>query len=126
VIELAPAQRIEIAENAGGIVIPTPPEVASQRPQPLLRRRDKAIQRARLAHHRRNLSRSFGQHFDFVFQKDARLFRLNHQHSLQHSAIDQRNSEKRLVSILAGLGKIFETRVAVSLLHRDWANLLRD
>ena len=44
-IELTPTQRIEIAEQAGGIVIPAPPQVASQRPEPLLSGRDESIER---------------------------------------------------------------------------------
>ena len=31
-IELAPAQRIEVAEQARGIVVPAPPQIAGQRP----------------------------------------------------------------------------------------------
>src|ERR1039458_7072736 len=36
VIELTRQQRTEIAEQSGGIVIPAPPQVAGQRPEPLL------------------------------------------------------------------------------------------
>src|SRR5271167_671045 len=41
-IQLPPAHRIEVTEQAGGIVIPTPPQIASQRPESLLRGRDEA------------------------------------------------------------------------------------
>ena len=51
-IQLPPAHRIQIAKEAGGIVIPTPPEIAGQRPEPLLRGRDEAIESACLAHDR--------------------------------------------------------------------------
>ena len=38
VIELAPARRIEIAEHVDRVLIPTPPEIARQGPEPLLKR----------------------------------------------------------------------------------------
>ena len=57
VIELPPAHRIEIAKQAAGVVVPAPPQIARQRPQPLLGGSDKAIQSARFAHHRAHLGR---------------------------------------------------------------------
>ena len=120
VIELPPAQRVQIAEQAGGIVVPAPPQIARQGPQALLHRSDKAIERARLAHHRRDLRGGLGQHLNFVVVKNARVDRLHHQNALQNAAIDQRHSQKRLVSLLARLAEIFEARMILDLLdgHR--------
>ena len=75
VIQLAPAHRIEIAKQAAGVVVPAPPQVARQRPQPFLRGSDKAVQRARLADHRRDLGRGLYQHANFIVPKVARLRR---------------------------------------------------
>src|ERR1019366_8296020 len=44
VIELAPTLRIEFAEQADGIVIPAPPQVAGQRPEPFLDGRDETVE----------------------------------------------------------------------------------
>ena len=120
VIELPPAHRIQIAEQAGGIVVPAPPQIARQRPQPLLRGSDEAIQRARLAHHRRDLRGRLGQHLDFVVRESARLDRLHHQNALQNSAIDQRHAEKGLVGLFARFAEILEARMILDLLdgHR--------
>jgi len=38
VVELPPAHGVEIEKKAAGIMIPTPPEIARQRPKALLRR----------------------------------------------------------------------------------------
>jgi hypothetical protein len=92
VIQLPPAHRIQIAEQAGGIVIPAPPQIAGERPEPLLHRRDEAIQRARFADHRRHLRGRFHQHLHFVVGEGARFDGLHHQHALQHALIDQRNA----------------------------------
>ena len=72
VIELPPANRIEVAEQTAGVVVPTPPQVARQRPQPFLGGSDKAVESARFADHRPHLGRGFGQHPDFIFAEDAR------------------------------------------------------
>ena len=124
VIQLPPAHRIQIAEQAGGIVVPAPPQIARQRPQPFLRRRDEAIERARLADHRRNLRGGFHQHPNFVLAEYARFDRLHHQHALQHAVIDQRDAQERLVGVFAGLAEILEARMPFHLLHGDRAHLL--
>ncbi len=126
VIELTPAQRIEIAEQAGGIVVPAPPQVAGQRPEPLLDRRDETVEGAGFAHHGRNPLRGLGEQTNLIFRKDPRLHGLNHQNALQHAAIDQRNSQERLVSILAGFAEVLEARMGPDLFHRHRANLFRD
>ena len=62
VVELAPQHRIELAEQAGRVVVPAPPEVLRQRAQPLVRRRDELPERARLADDRRELRAGRHQH----------------------------------------------------------------
>ena len=121
VIELPPAHRIEVAEQAGGVVVPAPPQIARQRPEPLLRGRDEAVERARFAHHRRHLRGGLRQHADLVFAESPRLHGLHHQNALQHAAVDQRHAQKRLVGVFAGFPEILEARMVLDLLHGDRA-----
>ena len=86
-------------------MVPTPPQIARQRPKPLLRRSDEAIQRARLAHHRRHLGRGLRQHLNLIFAESSGLDGLHHQHALQNAPVDQRNARERLVSVFAGFAK---------------------
>ncbi len=111
VIQLPQTHRIEVAKQAGGIVVPAPPQVAGERPEPLLHGRDEAIQRARFAYHRRHLRGGLHQHLHFVVGEGAGFDGLNHQHALQDALIDQRNAAKRLVGLFARLAEIFETRM---------------
>ena len=126
VIELTPAQRIEIAEQAGGIVIPAPPQVAGQRPEPLLGRRDETVEGAGFAHHVRNPVRGLGEQTNLIFRENSRLHGLNHQNALQHAAINEGNSQERLVSILAGFAEVLEARMIPDLFHGHRADLFRD
>ena len=126
VIELTPAQRIEIVEQAGGIVIPAPPQVAGQRPESLLNRRDETVERAGFAHHVRNPVRGFREQTNLIFREDPRLHRLNHQNALQHTAINEGNSQERLVSILAGFAEVLEARMIPDLFNGHRAELFRD
>ena len=125
-IELAPAQRIEFAEQAGRIVVPTPPQVAGQRPEPLLHRRDKTVEGAGFAHYVRHPARRLGEQTNLIFREDSRLHGLNHQHTLQHAAINQGNSQERLVGIFAGFAEILEARMIPDLFHGHRADLFRD
>jgi len=126
VIELSPAQRIEIAEQAGSIVIPAPPQVAGQRPEPLLGRRDKTVERAGLADHGRNPVRGLCEQTNLILRKDSRLHGLNHQNALQHIAINDGNSQERLVSILVRFGEVFEAGMILDLFHGHRADLFGD
>ncbi len=58
-IELGPTHGIEVVEQTNAVVIPAPPEIAGQRPQTLLRRRDETVERARLADNRGDLRSGF-------------------------------------------------------------------
>ena len=69
-IDLPPAHRIEVAEQTAGVVVPTPPQVASQRPKPFLGGSDEAIQSAGLADRGRDLRRGLRQHANFIFVKN--------------------------------------------------------
>ena len=126
VIELPPAHGIEVAEQTAGIVVPAPPQVARQRPQALLRRSDEAVQGARFADDRSHLGSGLAQHANFIFPKDTGRDGLHYQHALQHAAVDQRNAEKRLVSLFAGFAEIFEAWMFLYLLDRDRPHLFRD
>ena len=57
-----PEHRIELAEQAGRLVVPAPPQVLRERRQPLMRRRDELPERPRLADDRRELRAGRGQH----------------------------------------------------------------
>ncbi len=126
VIELTPAQRIEIAEQAGRIVIPAPPQVASERPEPLLGRRDETIEGAGFAHHGRNPVRSLREQTNLSFREDPRLQGLNHQNTLQHTSINEGNSEERLIIILAGFAEILKARMIFYVFNGHRADLFRD
>jgi predicted esterase YcpF (UPF0227 family) len=60
------------------------------------------------------------------FREDARLHRLHHQNALQHAAIDERNSQERVVIILARLAEVLEARMILDLFHGHRADLFRD
>src|SRR5215468_8258338 len=71
VIELVPADRIEIAENTDGIVVPAPADVTSQSPEALLGGSDKAVKSAGLADHGGYLTSCSGQRLHFIFGEAA-------------------------------------------------------
>ncbi len=122
-VEFPPAHRVQVAEQAGGILIPAPPQIARDRPQFFLRRGDEAIERARLADHRRYLRRRFGQHANFIVRKSSGLDRLHHQDALQHAAVDDGDAQEGLVGIFARLAEIFEARMTRHLPHGHRAHL---
>src|ERR1700674_2577802 len=126
VIELTPTQRIEIAEQAGGIVIPAPPQVASQRPEPLLGGRDETVEHAGFAHYRRNPGRGLREQANLFLREDTRLQSLNHQNALQHTAINERNSQERLIIIFAGFTEILKPRMIPDVFNGHRADLFRD
>ncbi len=111
VVERAPQDGIELAEEAGGVGIPTPPQVLRQCAQPLVCRRDELAKRPRLGDNRRDLRPGHRQQSHVLGTERARLDRLYDQHALEESAVDDRYAKERAVRILACLGEIFETRV---------------
>ena len=124
VVQFAETHRIQIAEQAGGIVVPAPPQVSRDGPQALLHRRDEAVQRARLADHRRHLRGRLHQHLHFIVGEGARFDGLHHQHALQDALIDQRNAAKRMVGFFARFAEILEARMADRVFHRHGPHLL--
>src|SRR5208283_2121935 len=109
VIELTPAQGVDFAKQPGRIVIPAPPQITGQRPEPFLHRSNETVKGSGFAHNVRDPVRRLGEQTNFIFREDARLRGLDHQYALQHAAIDERNSQERLVIILAGFAEVFET-----------------
>src|ERR1700704_1784752 len=126
VIQFTPTYRVKVVKQADRIVIPTPPKIARQCPEPFLRRSDKAVERARFAYHWRHLRSSVGQHANFVFGKSSRFDRLHHQNALQDAAIDEWNSQERLVGFLPGFLEILESRMISYFFNRHRPNLLRN
>src|ERR1700677_62026 len=126
VIELPPTQRIEIAKQGRRIVIPAPPHVTRQSPKTSLRWSYETIERAGFAHDGRNSLRRLRELANFVCRKDSRLQGLNDQNPLQHAAIDNGNSEKRLVIVLACLAEVLETMMILDLFDGHRTNLFRN
>ena len=125
-VELTPASWVQIAKQADTVGVPTPPDVARQGPEPLLCRRNKTVQRARLADYRRHLAGRLRQHANFVFAEGPRFLRLNNQHSLQNAAIDQWHAQKRTVLFLTGPLEVLEARMASHVVNGYGNHLLRD
>ena len=107
-------------------MVPAPPQVARQRPQPFLGGSNKAIEGPRFAYHRPNLDCRLDQHPHFILAKDPGRDGLDHQDSLQNAAIDQGNAEEGLVCVFAGFTEVLEARMVLHLLHRDRTHSLRD
>ena len=51
---------------------------------------------------------------------------MNHQNALQHTAINEGNSQERLIIILTGFAEILETRMIPDVLNGHRANLFRN
>ena len=113
VIEFAPADGVEVTEQTAGVMVPTPPQIAGQRPKPFLSRGDEAVQRAGFADYGSDLRRRLHHHVDFVVAKSPAFDRLHHQNALQDAAVNQRHAEERLVVFFARLLEIFEARMAL-------------
>ncbi len=111
-------------KQAGGIVIPAPPQIARERPQPFLRRRDKAIEGARFADDGRDFARPPPSASRLRRQGRREARRLHHEHALQNAVIDQGHAEKRLISVFAGFAEVFEPRMVPHLFHGDRPHLL--
>ena len=58
--------------------------------------------------------------------EQARFDSLDHEHALENALIDKRDTQKRLVRVFSGFLKIFETRMALYVLHRDGPHLFGD
>ena len=125
-VQFAPTRRIQIKKQARRVMVPTPPQIARQRPEPLLQRGDEAIERSRFAYYRSDLRGRLRQHSNFFFAEHAGFDGLHHQNSLQNAPFNQGNAEKRLVSILARIPKILEPGMVLHLFHRNRPHQFRD
>ncbi len=108
VVERPPEHRIELAEEAGRVRVPAPPQVLRQSPQPLMRGRDELTERPRLGHDRRHLRPGHGQQPHVLGAEGPGLDRLDDEHALQQAAFDDRDAEKRAIRVFARLGKVLE------------------
>jgi hypothetical protein len=125
-IELPPARGVEIAKKADRVMVPAPPQVARQRPEPLLRRADEAVEGTRLAHHGSDLVGGVDQHANLVLAEDARLPGLHDEHALQDSAVDEGHAEEGVVLLFAGLLEVLEARMLLDVVDGDRQHLLGD
>src|SRR6266498_3301972 len=89
-------------------MIPTPPQIASQRPQALLQRGDEAIKSPSLTHDRGDLSGSLAEHSNFVGAENTRFDSLNNQNTLENSAVDQGHAQEGLIGVFSGIAEVFE------------------
>src|SRR5579859_958272 len=124
-VQVTPPRRIQVQKKALRVMVPTPPQIARQRPQALLQWRNEAIQGARFAHHWRDLHRSLAQHAYFFCTEHASFHSLDDKDTLQNAAIHQRNAQKRLISVLAGVAEIFETGVILHVTDGNRLHLFR-
>src|SRR4030095_6681622 len=104
-----PSHCIQIAKETCRFRIPAPPEIARKRPQTFLDGRYKAIEHSRPGNDGRHLRRRLDQHAHFIFVERTRLYGLHNEHTLEHAAIDQRHSDKRLVRVFAGFTEVLES-----------------
>ena len=110
-VRLAPACGAEVAKEADAVVVPTPPEIAGEGPEALLRRGDEAIEGAGFADDGRDLVGSLDQHADLSFAKGAWLFGLHDENALEDSAVDERNTQEGMICLFAGFFEVLEARV---------------
>jgi hypothetical protein len=125
-VELAPALGIEVAEEAGGIVIPTPPQTASQGPETFLSGSDEAVEGAGFADDGGDLGSGFGEQANVIFAESTRGDGLNDQNSLEDAAVDEGDAEEGLIGVFSGFAKVFEAGMVLGLLDGDGAQLLGD
>ncbi len=108
VVERPPEHRIELAEEAGGIRVPAPPEILRQGAQPLMRRGDELSERSRFGHDRRHLRAGHRQQPHVLGAEGPGFDGLDDEHALQQPALDDRHAEKRAIGVFARLGKVLE------------------
>ena len=126
VVELPPATGIEVAEQAGRVLVPAPPQVAGQR-----RRRSCA---GAMNCPRVRASLTTCESWCPAALMAATIGRierprvdgLHHQHALQHAAVDERDAEERAIGILAGFPEVLEARMRGRVVHDQRLQLLGD
>ena len=125
-VELAPADGIEVAKQIDAVVIPAPPDVARERPEALLCRGDETVEGAGFADNRGDLVGGIGEHADFVVAEDAGFLGLHHENALQDAAIDEGHAEEGVVLLFAGVLEVFVAGVAAGVVDGDGTDLLGD
>ena len=108
VVERAPEHRIDLAEQAGRVGVPAPPEILRQGAQPLVSRRDELSERSRFGDDRRQLRAGHRQQAHVLGPEGTGLDRLDDEHALQQSALDDRHAEKRAIRVFARFRKVLE------------------
>ena len=124
--ETAPQAGIEVAEQAGRVLVPAPPQVAGQAAQALLRRRDELPLGAGQADDVRELVPGRADGRDHGGIERPRGYGLHHQHALQQAAVDERDAEERAIRILAGVLEVLEARMRGRVVHDQRPQLLGD
>src|ERR1700676_5124235 len=109
--ELAPADRVELAEKTRRLGIPAPPDVAGEGPDALVDGGDELIERTCFTDDGAKLMGGRGQGADLVARECARLDRLDDQDALDHALIDQGDAEEGVEGIFTGLAEVFEARM---------------
>ena len=82
------ARRIQTPEQAHGILVPTPPEIACQGPELLLYGCDEPGQRACFTHYWSDLRSGVHHHANLVLAEVAGRQGLHREYALQHAFID--------------------------------------
>ena len=125
-IELPPAGGIEIAKQADAVVVPTPAEIAGDRPKTLLGRGYEPIESARLADYRRDLGGGVIQLANLIFPENPRVFGLHHENTLENAAVDERHAQEGVVYLFARLLEVLEAGVIADVLNRHRHDVLGD
>ncbi len=108
VAHLAPQNRVQLAEQAGRLVVPAPPQVLRDCAQTLLERGHNLPESPRLADNGRELGPRGDQHPHVGRLEHALLDRLHDQYSLEQAAIEHRDAEKRSIRVLPRLREVLE------------------
>jgi hypothetical protein len=90
-----------------------------------LGRGDETIKSASFAYHRSDLGGGLRQRPNFFLMKDPGLDGLHDENALQNTAIDERNSEERLVGVFARFAEVFKARMIFNLLYGHRPHLFR-
>ena len=107
-VHLAPQRRVEFAEEARSVRVPTPPQVLRQRGEPAVRGHKELADGTGLGHDRCQFGARGHQRLFVVRSEHPRRDCLDDEHALQQATVDERHTEKRPVLILARLAEVLE------------------
>jgi hypothetical protein len=125
-IEFAPANGVQVAEEVDAVLIPAPPDVAGEGPKAFLGRSDKAIEGAGFADDGGDLIGGFSEHPYFVVAEDAGFLGLHDEDALENAAIDERDTEEGAILLFAGFLEVFVAGVTAGIIDGDGADLFGD